>query len=289
MIVDPAKVAFTIPFLHHQIAWYGVIFAGGFFVGLSLFRNLVFRYLQFHSNLSLLEMKRKATLFADQIVFYIILGTVIGARLGHIIFYEPLPFYISHPVEIFKIWEGGLASHGGICGIMVALFFFYKKHKGDLPGLSAAVLLDLLIIPSAFVSMCIRIGNFMNQEILGTPSSLPWAVTFLHPIDGSMPIARHPVVLYEALFYFGVFIFLGTLFRKGVAGKKEGYLAGLFFLLVFLFRTFVEFFKAKEGVILPEGSLISMGQILSIPFVILGGYLLWSSKTKKAVSYDSEQ
>lgn len=288
MIVDPAKIAFTIPFIHHQIAWYGVIFAGGFFVGLSLFRNLVFRYLKFHSRLSLEEMKKKATLFADQIVFYIILGTVIGARLGHILFYEPFSFYLSHPLEIFKIWEGGLASHGGICGIMIALIFFYKKHKGDLPGLSPAVLLDLLIIPSAFVSMCIRIGNFMNQEILGTPSNLPWAVTFLHPIDGSMPISRHPVVLYEALFYLGVFIFLLSLFRKGVEAKKEGYLSGLFFLFVFLFRIFVEFFKAKEGVILPEGSLISMGQILSVPFVFLGGYLLLNSKLKKTASYDQE-
>ncbi len=339
-ILDPSKVAFTIPYINHSIAWYGIFFALGFFLGLALFRKLLIQYFFFHSELVPFDirsskkreredsfhewkkrwqlfkdkaaltpypgrkwMERKASaarvdeflkrrsfeklyqsqvysieektaIFADQIVFYIILGTVIGARLGHILFYEPLSYFISHPFEVLKVWEGGLASHGGILGILISLYFFSKKYKSAIPQFSAALLLDLLVIPSALVSVCIRLGNFMNQEILGTPSNLPWSVMFLHPIDGSIPIPRHPVQLYEALFYFVLFFVLLFLFYKKLPAWKQGMLSGLFFFTVFAFRIVIEFFKAKEGVLLPEGSWLSMGQVLSFPLVFFGVYLL---------------
>ncbi|HEY5236290.1 MAG TPA: prolipoprotein diacylglyceryl transferase, partial [Rhabdochlamydiaceae bacterium] len=175
---------------------------------------------------------------------------------------------LRDPLSIFRVWEGGLASHGGVLGILVALALFQKRHR----FCSWLHLLDLLVLPSAVVAVFIRVGNFINQEILGKPTNVPWAVIFGHPADGSPAVPRHPVQLYEAVYYLAVFGVLWFL-RKRWNSWKEGSLAGLFLVLIFSFRFLVEFFKVEQSWWL-YGSPVTMGQLLSVPFIILGLYLI---------------
>ena len=146
---------------------------------------------------------------AEKISLSVILGAVIGARLGDVLFYQGFQEVLADPLSIIKIWEGGLASHGGAAGIILALVILSKRQK----KYSFLQLVDFVVIPTAFAACLIRVGNFFNQEILGTPSALPWAVLFGHPADGSLPVPRHPVQLYEALFYLITFAFLMAYWR----------------------------------------------------------------------------
>jgi len=134
----------------------------------------------------------------------------------------------------------------------------------------------MMSIPSALIAVCIRIGNFFNQEILGVPSNVPWAVIFGHPADGSKPVPRHPVQLYEAFFYLAVFGVLWLL-RKKWSSWREGQLAGLFLSVIFSFRFLIEFFKEEQSWWL-YGSPITMGQLLSLPFIAFGFYLFLRRK-----------
>lgn len=194
-------------------------------------------------------------------------GTIIGARLGHVFFYE-WPRYREHWVDIFKVWEGGLASHGGTLGVLIALWLFHFTTKRYLP-FSLLNWIDIVSIPTAFVGCCIRIGNFINQEILGTQTTLPWGVIFGNPADGSVPEPRHPVQLYESLTYFATFIFLLILWKKYHALKRPGLVSGLFFIIVFGSRFIFEVWKQPMSLMLDE-SFIQTGQLLSIPFILLG-------------------
>lgn len=221
---------------------------------------------------ALRPLQRAATLFADRILWFVILGTILGARLGHVLFYD-WEQYAQNPLDILKTWEGGLASHGGAVGVLIALFFFYRSLHKSYPKVSFFALLDTLVIPTALAAFWIRMGNFFNQEILGTLTQRPWGVVFLNPWDGSLPEPRHAVQLYEALGYLAFFFLLWILQKRHL---PEGRISALFFLLVFSFRFGVEFFKApQEGD--PTGGFLLMGQILSIPFVFLGLWMLWKS------------
>lgn len=199
---------------------------------------------------------------------------IIGARLGHVFFYA-WPFYREHPIEIIKIWEGGLASHGGALGAMIALFFFIRTIRPIAPWLNYICLLDCLVIPTSLAGCLIRMGNFFNQEIIGIPSTLPWAIIFGHPFEDPLVVPRHATQLYEAGFYFLLFIFLFSLWYRTKDRLKEGYLSGLFFVLMFSFRFFIEFLKVSG-----DSGSIGTGQWLSIPFVLLGIFLLIRSKSK---------
>lgn len=260
---DPSPVLFTIPFLERQVAWYGCFFALGFVVGYFLILKLLQKEMQ---------SEEEALEVADRLLWLVVLGTVVGARLGHVFFYD-WPQYYQDPISILKVWEGGLASHGGAVGVTLALLFFRWRHKKQYPDLCMWSLGDCLVIPTAFAAACIRIGNFFNQEIVGTFSTLPWAIVFGHPADGSPPLPRHPVQLYESLFYFLVFALLYRLWKWEFS---KGVYTGLFFSSVFTFRFFIEIFKRPQSQMLSEASPIMMGQLLSVPFAIFGFYLLFS-------------
>ena len=207
-----------------------------------------------------------------------VFGMIIGARLGDLLFYQDWETLIHHPSTILKFWEGGLASHGAIGGILVGTYFFLKKIKKSFPFFTWISLLDLMVIPGCIAGVFIRIGNFMNQEILGTPGTVPWAVIFGHPADGSFPVPRHPVQLYEASFYLLLFGILWMVREKIPAMQKTGKTSGLFFIALFTFRFFIEFFKSKQSALVSSGALLDMGQFLSIPFILLGIWLFFKPK-----------
>ena len=215
--------------------------------------------------------KAKAKAFCERLSIYVIVGAVAGARIGHMLFYEPLSDLIRDPLVIFRVWEGGLASHGGIFGIFVSLILFAKRT-----GMRFLQLVDMLVIPACIAACCIRVGNFINQEILGTVTSVPWAVVFGHPADGSLPTPRHPVQLYEAFAYLMIGFFLLGVKRRGAT----------FFMLAFSFRFFIEFIKEKQSVLIGHEALLTMGQWLSIPLVLLG--LFWLIRGRGEQAFELE-
>jgi prolipoprotein diacylglyceryl transferase len=207
----------------------------------------------------------------ESVLFFMMLGAMIGARLGHVIFYRPA-YFLQNPIEIIAVWKGlrGLASHGGAVGILIALYLYARKRP-DQPYLW---LLDRVAVPTALGGMFIRLGNLMNSEILGVPSDGSWAMVFLR-VDG---IPRHPAQLYEAISYFFIFILLFLYYRKRGASIPHGTIAGAFFTLVFAARFFIEFIKERH-VPFEAGLPLSMGQILSIPLVFMGiGFVWWAQK-----------
>lgn len=283
---DPPVEAFTIPYFEHPIVWYGILFVSGFVISYFLMIVILARFIsrnpssQIHfENLfdkGQATPKRIASLLADRLSWFTIIGTVIGARLGAVFFYD-WDYFRENPIEIFKVWHGGLASHGGTLGVMLSLFFFSKYIKPWIPQLTFLQLLDFAAIPSALTAFFIRLGNFMNQEILGTPSSLPWGVIFGHPADGSFPSPRHPVQLYEAAAYLTIFFILWNIWKNQKTDEKPGKLIGWLLILVFSSRFILEFWKATQDSVL-NFSFLQTGQILSLPFILLGIILLMRSR-----------
>ena len=204
----------------------------------------------------------------NDLIWFMILGTIIGARLGHCLFYNP-EYYLSNPFEIIKIWRGGLASHGAAIGILTAIYFYSKKKKDQ----SFLWVMDRIVIGVALAAFFIRMGNLFNSEIIGVPTDLPWAFVFTSVDD----IPRHPTQLYEALFYLITFLILFFSYKKTKGKFHDGYLFGIFLICIFGFRIFVEFLKENQTYF-EEGMALNMGQLLSIPLVIYGVYLLIKSK-----------
>lgn len=239
-------------------------------------RKEAVRFLQVEEELkaSLSTIKRRATKKAEQLTFYVILGALVGARLGDVLFYQSWKEIIRHPSSIFAVWQGGLASHGGAIGILIALWIYAVRHK-----IRFWTVVDFTVIPTAIAAVFIRIGNFMNQEILGTPSDLPWAVLFLHPADSGAIVPRHPAQLYEAIFYLCSFAILMLYWQKREPFRFPGKTTGLFLVLIFGFRFVVEWIKVEQSAHLSAGALLTMGQILSIPFIALGLYLFFRKNT----------
>jgi phosphatidylglycerol---prolipoprotein diacylglyceryl transferase len=269
---DPPREFFRIPILQHPIVWYGVIFAVGFYIGYLLLISLMKqRFPQLG--------REEAKALVERLSLYVIIGTVVGARLGHILFYDSPSSYLSDPLSILRTWEGGLASHGGVLGVLIATSIFFLRVRKLYPFFSLLNLIDLMVISAAFLSGCIRVGNFCNQEILGKMSYLPWAVIFGHAADGSPPLPRHPAQLYEALFYFLLFAILMMGWKRWTA-KGSGICAGWFLSLTFGFRFLIEFVKEEESAII-SGGLVNMGQILSIPIIVLGVVFLLRHKTRR--------
>lgn len=217
-----------------------------------------------------------AQYLVDRLTWFVVLGTIVGARLGHVIFYD-LDRYFYHPLEIFQVWKGGLASHGGVIGILLALWFYHRKISLRFPEFSFVCILDLLVVPSAFAGSCIRLGNFFNQEILGTTTSMPWGVFFADPFDGTVPAVRHPVQLYESAAYLAIFIGLYALWEKRPAVLRPGMLSGIFFVTLFGARFILEYFKTPQNQMIDE-SWIQTGQLLSIPFILMGAGLLYYAR-----------
>ena len=269
---DPDPVIFTLPFLDWPILWYGVFFCFGFLLGFSVFVNILTRYflsIPELANENLKDLRQRAVSFADRLTLYVVIGTIVGARLGHLIFYEYPSSYLKDPLEIVRLWEGGLASHGAVVGIILAIFFFaYRKKTSS--SLHWVQILDFISPPAALVGACIRIGNFFNQEITGKLTQVPWAVVFGHPLDRTSPAPRHPVQLYEALGYFCLFIFFFRLTYSPYFLKGRGKLIGIFLIFVFSFRFFIEFLKPEQSRIISPEIFLTMGQVLSLPAILLG-------------------
>ncbi len=205
------------------------------------------------------------------LLLYVLAGAMIGARLAHCFLYEP-GYYFSRPGEVLLIWQGGLASHGGVIGVLIALGFYIRAR----PGQSYFWLIDRLAIAGTPAAVLIRVGNFFNSEIVGTESALPWA--FVFPRAGFEPPGpRHPVMLYEAAAYLVIFFFLVVVYRKRRGRVPSGELSGLFLITVFAARFFLEYFKTPQAAYrLPLP--LSVGQLLSVPAVIAGVILLVYSR-----------
>lgn len=233
-----------------SIHWYGVLFATAIVCGFQVMKRI---YLAEGHDVSSL----------DNLLLYCVVGIIVGARLAHCLFYEP-QYYLANPLKIFAIWEGGLASHGGGLGAILALFFYHKQVK--LPFL---YLLDRLAIATAIFAFFVRMANFINSEILGLPTTQPWAIIF-ERID-SLP--RHPAQLYEAIAYLTTFILLWFIYKVTMMKQKQGMIFGLFLLLVFGARFIIEFVKVKQAAYADE-LMFSAGQLLSIPFLIVGVILM---------------
>ncbi len=233
------------------IRYYGILFALSFFIGYTIIRSVFRREGKPESDL--------ATLLT-----YMIVGTIAGARLGHCLFYDP-GYYLGNPSKMLKVWEGGLASHGGAIGILAALFAYTRRHP-DQPYLW---LLDRMVMVVALAGLLIRLGNLFNSEILGVPTDVPWAVTFGRIDDRP----RHPAQLYEAIAYGTIFVGLYRLYMQLEARTPRGLLFGLFLVSAFGFRFLIEFVKERQAAYGSDLAL-SVGQILSIPLLILGIALL---------------
>lgn len=270
---NPQMFPFELPLLGRGVLWYGFFFALGFFFGYLLFLFLLRRFLLKSGPVENLDKRAKQ--IAEKVAFYVAIGVLLGARLIDILFYQDPTLLLHDPFALFRVWEGGLASHGGTMGAVIALWIVSYKVR-----LSFLRLLDLSVIPAAAAAVCIRIGNFFNQEIVGTRTQVPWAVIFGHPAGGEAVVARHPVQLYEALFYLLIFSLLLCYFLRHSSLKNSGRIAGIFLMGVFSFRFCIEWVKVEQSQLLDSSSILTMGQILSLPMILLG-LLLFIQSFKK--------
>ena len=288
--VDP--VLFTLGPL--QVRWYGLLWALGFFIGYFVMRGIYRREKMTDDSL-------------DKLLVYMLLSTVIGARLGHCLFYEPKE-YLANPISMLYIWEGGLASHGGAIGILIGLWLYVrsynksKKEKTNLQRISYIWILDRIVVAVCLVGALIRVGNVMNHEIYGTPTSLPWGFVFMRggeqfcgtfdnytqctswasccPPNEWLPC--HPTGLYEAFFCLvAMAILLWMYYKRDLGHKQPGLMFGTFLIIIFGSRILIEFLKNVQ-VAFEENMTFDMGQWLSVPFVVIGIVMIvWSFAQRK--------
>lgn len=258
LIWDVNPDIINIPLINHPLRWYGLLFAFGFLLSQ---RVMYFIY----------KKEGRALTEVDTLTMYIVIATVAGARLGHVLFYDPV-YYFEHPLKIAATWEGGLASHGGAIGILVALYLFSRKTK-----VAYLWILDRMVIVAALTGCMIRLGNLMNSEMIGLPTSLPWGFVFTR-MDN---IPRHPAQLYEALYCFFLFIVLFWIWYKYRDRLKNGFLFSWFLIILFSLRFIDEFFKINQEP-WEDRLILNMGQILSIPFVLTGIVILLLNIRKSA-------
>ncbi|WP_324670483.1 prolipoprotein diacylglyceryl transferase [Hymenobacter sp. GOD-10R] len=275
-----------------QLTWYGLFFMSGFVFGSFIIAHIY-------------RTEKVAAKWVDALIPYMLFGTVLGARLGHCLFYD-WDYYSQHPMEIFFVFPwAGLASHGAIIGILLAIWLFSRRHRFDYLWL-----LDRMAIVAAVGCACIRLGNLMNSEIIGQPTHVPWAFVFpratghlqtptfpappgavlvqrhlelggqklellspgqWHTASWQMAVPRHPTQIYESLFCVFLFLLLFGLWKKYQEKTPRGLLFGLFVTLEFSFRVGVEFLK-EDQVAFEKSLLLNMGQLLSLPLIALG---LW--------------
>ena len=284
--VDPILIHFG----DGGIRWYGLLWA----VGL---------YLCWIVNERMYKRENCPKEWADQLFFWMAAGVIIGARIGHCWFYEwhdvTLPTmkaycqymgistdpvqifgwtinyrnpYIEHPFKLLKIWEGGLSSHGGAFGLLTAAWLLNKKVFSKEPKFHTSLLwiMDRLVVGVCVTATLIRLGNLMNSEIYGTPTDLPWGFIFVR--DGQTEPC-HPTQIYEMLYCIVGFMVTWLMYWKGKAYKREGLLLGVFLEIIFFTRFMLEFIKNDQE-LFEAGHVLNMGQVLSLPFVIWGIYLI---------------
>ena len=241
-----------------SIRYYGLLFAMGFMAGFYILERM------FKSEGIQQE-------WLDKLFMYVVIATIVGARLGHVIFYG-WDYYSQHLGDILKVWEGGLASHGGAIGIIIAIYIYSKKVTKK----SMVWTMDRLLVPVALAGMFIRFGNLMNSEIYGHVTDLPWGFVFEHRGE---ELAKHPTQLYEALCYLVTFAVMFFSYWKTKAKEKQGLLFGMFLIGVFGSRFCIEFVKENQEA-WEQGMTFNMGQLLSIPFVIAGVYFIYNALKK---------
>ncbi len=234
-----------------HLRWYGLMFLSGFSLGYHFMKKICLK-------------EGKPVEKLDSLLVHLVLGTTIGARLGHCLFYDPI-FYLSHPLDIFKIWEGGLASHGGGLGVIIALLLFVRKN----PEFPLWWLLDRIAIFTVMTGGFIRLGNLMNSEIIGRATGADWGVIF-ERVD---QVLRHPAQVYESLCYFIIFAVAYKLYLRKEARTPKGLIFGFVLASIFICRFLIEFLKENQSAF-EQDLPLNMGQILSVPFVLAGTFFV---------------
>ena len=251
---DP--VAFQI--LSFEIRWYSLAYILGIIIGWILCKKIFIKNLDINQKF-------------DDYITYLIIGIIIGGRLGYVLFYN-FNYYINNILDIFKIWQGGMSFHGGLLGIIIASILFAKKNNQDL-----FVYTDLVSLVAPIGIFFGRLANFINSELYGKVTEVPWAVTFVQ-VDN---LSRHPSQLYEAIFE-GIILFILLLhFRSKNFLTKPGLISGLFLIFYSVFRFCIEFFRVPDEQI---GYLIfnlSMGQIISLVFIMIGTIVFYLKNENK--------
>lgn len=258
--VDPD--AFSLPFVNYPVRWYGLLFAASFLLGQQV---MYFIY----------RKEGRTSGEVDSLTIYVGVATVLGARLGHVLFYDPV-YYFHNPSKIIATWEGGLASHGAGIGLFLALYLFARQTK-----VPYRWILDRMTIIVALTGCLIRLGNLMNSEMVGVPTTMPWGFVFV--LVDSVP--RHPAQLYESIYCLLLFVglFLGWYkFRDRMA---NGFLFGWFLTILFSLRFIDEFFKINQEAF-EDGLILNMGQILSVPFILTGIIILLLGSKRKGETSD---
>lgn len=259
---DP--VLFTL--FGHPIVWYGLLFA----LGLIILGPWIEKKMWEHEKLD--------SKWFESLAVYVFVGTIVGARLGHVLFYDPA-YYLANPAKIFVTWEGGLASHGGTIGIIIACWLYSRRVTRK----SILWVLDRLAVPTGIVAAMIRLGNLTNSEIFGRPTTLPWGFRFIRSEEyrhlvPNMDMGCHPTQIYEALCYLAVFALCMWLYWKRDAARcYSGLIVGVFLTGIFLSRFIIERIKIVQEpweLKLIESVGLNMGQLLSIPFVLAGIWLI---------------
>jgi phosphatidylglycerol:prolipoprotein diacylglycerol transferase len=233
------------------LRWYSLLFISGFILG-----YFIFKWYYKREGLS--------TNLLDPLLYALLIGTIVGARLGHCFFYEP-QYFLAHPWEIFAVWKGGLASHGGAIGVLLAIWWYVAKY-GKKNGFDMMWVLDRLVITICFAGAFIRLGNLMNSEIYGNPTNLPWG--FIFALRGET-VPKHPTQIYEALSYAILGFILLWMYRYKLQKIYKGLIFGLFLIGCFGMRFLIEYIKEPQEAF--EATMhLNMGQILSIPFIAAG-------------------
>lgn len=252
-----------------SIRYYGLLFAVAFILGYKVEEKMF-------------KSEGLPMAWLDKLWLYVAIATIVGARLGHCIFYD-WAYYSQHPLEMilpvrfspeFKFTGyQGLASHGAAIGIIAGLWYYSRKVSKK----SIFWILDQAVIPIALAGFFIRTGNLMNSEIVGLPTNMPWGFRFMNSDLPNPELPRHPAQLYEAICYLFSFFVLMYLYWRTNVKKKMGFIFGAFLILIFSARFIIEFVKEVQEP-WEAGMALNMGQILSIPFILAGIFMLWYSK-----------
>lgn len=249
-----------------ELRWYSLLFMSGFIIGWYIFK--------WFSKREKMDLS-----YLDSLLVTLIIATLVGARLGHCLFYQP-DYYLGSWkgfLEIFMPWKGGLASHGGAIALLVAMWWYAKRY-GQKYGFDFLWMMDRLCITVAFAGCMIRLGNLMNSEIYGDVTNLPWGFVFER---NGETLAKHPTQIYEALSYLLLGLGLVWTYKHKLDKVYRGFFFGTFLIGCFGMRFLIEFIKEPQ-VGFEETMVLNMGQLLSIPFVVAGvAIVAYSFKKKK--------
>lgn len=252
-----------------ELRWYSLAYLAGIFIGYWYMLRLL--------KAPGAPMARR---HADDLVFYAALGIILGGRIGYVLFYN-LSYYLQHPVDILKLWDGGMSFHGGMLGTVLGILYLSRKEK--LPWLRVH---DYVACCVPFGLFFGRLANFVNHELWGAPTDVPWAVSFPEVMNGMIVNGppRHPSQLYEAILEGVVlFVVLWVMFWKTKARYEPGKLVGTFIFLYGIFRFLVEFVREPDSQLIPftQATGLHMGQWLSLPMILLGLYLIWTARSRR--------